>query len=186
MSPTTLLAQEPASREGGNRLGAPSAALLSALYDALISERRLLEELIAQMRRQRLAVSADDIQGVDDSTFATHRVLATLGQARQRRRQLNVLLGGSEECTLRELEDLLGELVDDRFRDARLRLQQAADVLTREVGMNRKLLREALTTTDQHVRTLVGAPTAPTTYATEGMHTAVPAGTRGVLLNRTV
>ena len=28
-----------------------TAALLSALHDALISERRLLEELIAQMRR---------------------------------------------------------------------------------------------------------------------------------------
>lgn len=166
------------------RVGAPPA-LLIALHDALASERRLLDELIAQMRRQRSAVGADDIQGVDDSTFATHRILATLGQARQRRRQLNVLLGGSEESTLRELEELLGDLVDDRLRDARLRLQQAADVLTREVGMNRKLLREALTSTDQHVRTLVGAPAGPTTYAHEG-HAPVNTGApRGVLLNRT-
>lgn len=181
MSPTTLYAPESVSRPA-----VPSTTLLDTLHDALVSERRLLDDLIAQMRRQRAAVASDDIQGVDDSTFATHRILATLGQARQRRRQLNVLLGGSEDCTLRELEELLGEQVDDRFRDARVRLQQAADVLTREVGMNRKLLREALTTTDQHVRTLVGAPAAPATYATEGMHTAVPAGTRGVLLNRTV
>ncbi len=181
MSPTTLPFQESAPR-----VALQSAALLNALHDALISERRLLDDLIAQMRRQRAAVGADDIQGVDDSTFATHRILATLGQARQRRRQLNVLLGGSEDCTLRELEDLLGDLVDDRFRDARVRLQQAADLLTREVGMNRRLLREALTSTDQHVRTLVGAPTAPSTYATEGV---VPTGTgapRGVLVNRTV
>ena len=181
MSTSTMYAQETASR-----VSLQASALLDALHDALVSERRLLDDLIAQMRRQRSAVSADDIQGVDDSTFATHRILATLGQARTRRRQLNVLLGGSEEMTLREIEDLLGDLVDDRFRDARQRLQLAADMLTREVGMNRKLLREALTNTDQHVRTLVGAPTAPTTYATEGMHTAVPAGTRGVLLNRTV
>lgn len=186
MSPTTLLAQELAPRPLGARHGAPSAALLNALQDALTSERRLLEDLIAQMRRQRTAVAADDIQGVDDSTFATHRILATLGQARQRRRQLNVLLGGSEECTLRELDELLGDLVDDRLRDARLRLQQAADVLTREVGMNRKLLREALTSTDQHVRTLVGGTAAPATYASEGLSAPVPAGTRGVLLNRTV
>jgi hypothetical protein len=145
MSPTTLYAPESVSRPA-----VPSTTLLDTLHDALVSERRLLDDLIAQMRRQRAAVASDDIQGVDDSTFATHRILATLGQARQRRRQLNVLLGGSEDCTLRELEELLGEQVDDRFRDARVRLQQAADVLTREVGMNRKLLREALSNTDQH------------------------------------
>jgi hypothetical protein len=181
MSTSTMYAQETASR-----ISLQASALLDALHDALVSERRLLDDLIAQMRRQRSAVSADDIQGVDDSTFATHRILATLGQARTRRRQLNVLLGGSEEMTLREIEDLLGDLVDDRFRDARQRLQLAADMLTREVGMNRKLLREALTNTDQHVRTLVGAPAAPATYANEGM---VPPGTgapRGVLVNRTV
>jgi hypothetical protein len=176
-----MLAHEPAARAG-----LQPAALLDALHDALVSERRLLDDLIAQMRRQRTAVSADDIQGVDDSTFATHRILATLGQARQRRRQLNVLLGGTEECTLRELEELLGDQVDERFREARARLQQAADVLTREVGMNRKLLREALTNTDQHVRTLVGGPTLPTTYAAEGMTPPATGEPRGVLVNRTV
>jgi hypothetical protein len=181
MSSSTIYAQESAMRPA-----LQSAGLLDALHDALVSERRLLDDLIAQMRRQRAAVGTDDIQGVDDSTFATHRILATLGQARQRRRQLNVLLGGTEEMTLREVEELLGDLVDDRFRDARQRLQQAADTLTREVGMNRRLLREALTNTDQHVRTLVGTPSAPSTYATEGV---VPSGTgapRGVLVNRTV
>jgi hypothetical protein len=181
MSPLTMNAPESASRTG-----LQSSALLDALHDALVSERRLLDDLIAQMRRQRTAVSADDIQGVDDSTFATHRILATLGQARTRRRQLNVLLGGSEEMTLREIEDLLGDLVDDRFREARQRLQLAADMLTREVGMNRKLLREALTNTDQHVRTLVGAPSAPATYASEGIVPPSTGAPRGVLVNRTV
>ena len=162
----------------------PSATLLDALHDALVSERRLLDDLIAQMRRQRSAVSADDIQGVDDSTFATHRILATLGQARTRRRQLNLLLGGSEDCTLRELEALLAELMDGRLRDARVRLQQAADLLTREVGMNRKLLREALSSGDQYVRTLVGAPIVAT-YATAGMANTSSSAPRGVLVNRT-
>ena len=64
-------------------------------------------------------------------------------------------------------------------------LAQAADLLAREVGMNRKLLREALTSTDQHVRTLVGAPAQPTTYATEGAATASSSAPRGVLVNRT-
>jgi len=165
--------------------GPSNAVLLEALHDALVSERRLLEDLIAQMRRQRTAVSVEDIEGVDDSTFATHRILATVGQARQRRRQLNLLLGGVEECTLGELENMLGDQIDGRMREARMRLQQAADLLAREVGMNRKLLREALTTNDQHVRVLVGAP-ASSTYHAEG--TAVPASgsARGILVNRTV
>jgi hypothetical protein len=181
MSPTTLLVPQHASRAGTT-----GPALLDALHDALLSERRLLDDLIAQMRRQRSAVSADDIQGVDDSTFATHRILATLGQARQRRRQLNVLLGGTEECTLRELEEMLGDQLDPRITEARQRLQQAADVLTREVGMNRKLLREALSSTDQHVRTLVGGPAQPSTYVTDGSAPANAGAPRGVLVNRTV
>ena len=73
------------------------------------------------MRQQRASVAVDDIDGVDQSTFATHRILATLGQARTRRRQLNVLLGGNEDCTLRELEDMLGDQVDERLRSARQR-----------------------------------------------------------------
>lgn len=177
---TTLLTTDAAPH-----FGPPTAALLEALHDALISERRLLDELIAQMRRQRTAVGSDDIDGVDESTFATHRVLATLGQARQRRRQLNLLLVGSEDCALRDLEAQLGDQVDGRLRDARMRLQQAADVLAREVGMNRKLLREALSTNDQHVRTLVGAPAAGSTYAMEGAAPANTSAPRGVLVNRT-
>lgn len=181
MSTMTMSAPQPTPR-----FGKGSPALLEALLEALKSERRLLEQLIAQMKRQRAAVSTDDIQGVDDSTFATHRILATLGQARQRRRQLNVLLGGTEECTLRELEELLGEYVDDRLREARTQLQQSADVLTREVSMNRKLLREALASTDQHVRTLAGAPAAPMTYGSEGATPSAPAAARGVIFNRSV
>jgi hypothetical protein len=168
------------------RFTLPTASLLEALHDALISERRLLDELVAQMRRQRAAVGADDINGVDDTTFVTHRVLATLGQARQRRRQLNLLLTGSEDCTLRDLEAQLGDEVDPRLRDARMRLQQSADVLTREVGMNRKLLREALSSNDKQIRTLVGGPTTTSTYNTEPSNLAIPEAPRGRLVNRTV
>lgn len=164
----------------------PTSVLLESLVDALAGERRLLDELIALMRRQRAAVGADDIQRIDDSNFATHRILATLGQARQRRRQLNVLLGGSPDCKLRDLEDQLGNQVDDRLRSARLQLQQAADVLAREVGMNRKLLREALSANGQHVRTLVGEPATSTTYALERTVPIASGTPRGILVNRTI
>ena len=165
--------------------GAVAPALLDALYDALISERRLLDELIAQMRRQRSAVGSDDIDGVDDSTFATHRILATLGQARTRRRQLNVLISGSPDTTLRQVEEMLGHNMDGRLRDARQRLQHSADILAREVGMNRKLLREAITSNDAHVRTLVGQPEHGTTYINDAGGRMAPTPARGVLVNRT-
>jgi flagellar biosynthesis/type III secretory pathway chaperone len=165
--------------------GAIAPALLDALYDALISERKLLDDLIAQMRRQRSAVGSDDIDGVDESTFATHRILATLGQARQRRRQLNVLLSGNEDTTLRQVEEMLGSRMDGRLADARQRLQHSADVLAREVGMNRKLLREAISSNDQYVRTLVGASEHAATYGNEAGAKSAPAPARGILVNRT-
>lgn len=160
-------------------------AMLDTLLDALITERRLLDDLVLQMRRQRAAVGADDIDSVDESVFATHRILATLGQARQRRRQLNELLGGTADMPLRDLEARLGDQVDDRLRDARSRLQAAADTLSREVGMNRKLLREALSQNTQHVRVLSGEPATPSTYAAEGS-SAATTQPRGLVVNRTV
>ncbi|HEX7241884.1 MAG TPA: hypothetical protein VF263_16500, partial [Longimicrobiaceae bacterium] len=83
----------------------PSRASLDALVDALASERRLLDELVAIMRRQRSAVGVDDLEGVDDSVFATHRVLLTLNEARRRRRSLYTLLGDPEELRFPELEE---------------------------------------------------------------------------------
>jgi hypothetical protein len=134
-----------------------TAATLDALLDALRSERRLLDELAATMRRQRTAVGADDLQAVDDSVFATHRILATLGQARVRRRQLNRLLAGVEELPARELDRVLGERMTDDLRGARDELQASAGTLAREVDVNRRVLRDALKTGDAQTRLLVGA-----------------------------
>lgn len=181
MSPTLLIDTPQQSPFAGV---APST--LDALHDALVSERRLLDDLLAQMRRQRAAVGTDDIDGVDESVFATHRILATLGQARQRRRQLNELLGGTAEMSLRELELRLGNHMNDRLREARVRLQAAAETLSREVGMNRKLLREALAQNEMRVRTLSGGPASPSIYLPEGTGASshgTPA--RGLVVNRT-
>jgi hypothetical protein len=167
-------------------LAAPqyAPAVLEALLDALLTERRLLDDLVAQMRRQRAAVGADDIDGVDDSVFATHRILATLGQARQRRRQLNELLGGSADMPLRELETRLGPQADDRLRDARQRLQAAAETLAHDVGLNRKLLREALAQNASQVRARSGQPGQAPTYAVGDPDPGAPAS-RGLVVNRT-
>jgi len=152
--------------------GQHSATALDALLDALRSERKLLDDLVGTLRRQRSAVGTDDLQGVDDTVFATHRILATLGQARVRRRQINRLLVGVDELPARELEEALGAQMDEELRTACAELQASAGVLAREVDVNRRVLRDALANGDAQARTLAGA--------------AVSASQGGGLLNRTV
>jgi hypothetical protein len=89
------------------------------MIDALGSEHRLIDELIGLMRRQRSAVSADDLQGVEESVYAVQRVLHTLAEARKRRRALNVRFGRAEDLALHDLEDALGSLFDPRVHDCR-------------------------------------------------------------------
>ena len=142
--------------------GAPArpgtaASTVAALVDAHLSERRLIEELIAIMRRQRDAVAADDLQGVDDSVFATHRILVTLGEARRRRRSLNTILGGADELDAQSLADALGGEVPAALREAREALRLSAGTLAGEVDVNRRILREAMATGDEYMRRLVGA-----------------------------
>jgi hypothetical protein len=137
--------------------GGPHApGTLDALLDSLRSERKLLEDLAATMRRQRAAVGSDDLQTVDDTVFATHRILATLGQARLRRRQLSRLLAGVDEFPMRELEEVVGPQMTDALRGARDELQASAQALAREVDVNRRVLRDALTHGEAHARTLAG------------------------------
>jgi len=135
---------------------------VDSLTDALLTERKLLDELIAVMRRQRSAVGEDDLQSVDDSVFATHRVLVTLNEARRRRRTLNTLIGQREDIGIHSLEEALGARMTPALRDARDQLHAAARSLSHEVSLNRRILREALAHGDAYARTLAGAEPAPT------------------------
>ena len=127
------------------------------VLDALASERRLIDELIGLMRRQRASVGADNLQEVEESVYAMQRVLHTLAEARKRRRALNVRFGRGEDLGLRDLETALGASFTPRVREAREALQVAAQTLSGEVAINRHVLREALATNDQYVRALLGA-----------------------------
>lgn len=135
-------------------------ALVSGLTDALQSERRLIDELIQIMRQQREAVAVDNLQGVDDSVFAVQRVLLTLGEARKRRRAINTRLGQAEDVALRDLLAAMGPYATEELQNSRESLQGSARTLAREVSTNRQVLREALTSGEEMVRTLagVGAP----------------------------
>lgn len=133
-------------------------AALDALADALVMERKLVDELTAVMLRQRNAVATDDVQAVDDSVFATHRLLLTLGEARKRRRSINRILGCQEETGVKQLEDALGPWMTPQLRAVREELQGAARTLSREIETNRRILREAIANSESLVRTIVGAP----------------------------
>lgn len=130
--------------------------LVNGLADAMQSERRLIDELIAIMKQQREAVATDDLQSVDDSVFAVQRVLHTLGEARKRRRSLNVRFGQAEDAPLRDVLESLGPYANDGLHASRESLQDAARTLAREVSTNRQILREALATGETAVRTLAG------------------------------
>lgn len=155
-----------------------SPAALEALSNALTSEKKLIDELIGVVLAQRSAVGVDDLQGVDDSVFATHRLLLTLGEARKRRRSINEMMGCSENTGVKQLEDALGPWMTPRLRTDRDELQDAARKLSREIEINRRILREALSNSESFVRAMRGAPadaqqagygaTGPTAYTRSG------------------
>lgn len=160
------------------------ASALRALADAFRSERRLLDELVSVMQRQRAAVAADDLITVEESVYSTHRVLHTLGEARRRRRSLNRLLGESDDLPVRDLDRVLGPLMSDELRQARDELEQVARSLAHEVDVNRRVLRRALASGDDFVRSLYGG-TEPRAAYTPGVQPVEPERTGGLLLNRT-
>jgi len=165
-------------------LSAPPAAvaqadpLTDALADAIASERVLIDELTATMLRQRAAVGVDDLQTVDDSVFATHRLLLTLGEARKRRRSVNELLGLDLDLKVRDLDDALGSRMTPRLKNERDALRDAAHTLSREIDINRRVLRDALAHSETYVRAMRGIPAEVTpAYGAKGMTTYTPSHT---------
>ena len=149
---------------------------LDALSEALASEKLLIDELTVVMLRQRAAVGVDDLQAVDDSVFATHRLLLTLGEARKRRRSINRLLGYDEELGVRQLGEALGAHMTAQLTSEREQLQDAARRLSQEIDINRRILREALANSDSFVRAMRGSP--PDSAASYGMTPAATAYTQ--------
>lgn len=137
----------------------PSAEMIA---DALASEIVLIEELVNIMQQQRRAVAVNDLQTVDDSVYSTHRVLGTLAESRRRRRAISTMLGEREDLSLDSLDHILGDRMTDSLRVVRSALQEAARTLSREVAINRHVLRNALASGDTYLRTLAGVPSTAT------------------------
>lgn len=159
---------------------------MAALADAISSEIRLLEDLIGVMRRQRSAVGADDLQAIDDSVYATHRVLVTLAEARRRRRSLSQIVAGADDFPLRDLEQLLGDDMIEELRDARDGLHAAALTLSQEVETNRQVLRQAMAAGSEYVRSLYGGQGGEgmALYSSEPQRADRESSQGGVLVDR--
>lgn len=169
---------------GVSLMGVAGGPSVDALVDAMRSEKKLLDELVALMRRQRGAVAQDDLQAVDDSVFSTHRVLVTLNEARRRRRALYQVLADRDDASIHELEDVLGHRMTDAARDARDALRATAQVLANEVAINRQVLRGALSAGDAYVRALTGQPAVDPTPLYGAPATPEPRPAGGLLINR--
>ncbi len=121
-----------------------SPVAASALRDAFFSETRLLNDLITIMHQQRDAASRDDLATMDDSVFATQRVLHTLGEARRRRHVIYRTLGAPEDDGVPAIATALGSALTPELRYALDMLMMTASALAREVAVNRAALRQAL------------------------------------------
>jgi len=169
---------------GATRVPPAIESAIRRLTDALGSEARLLDELVTVMRRQRDAVATDDLGAIDDSVFATHRILVTIGEARRRRRTLNHLLSDTEELGLAEMDEALGAWMTPALREARDGLHAAAVTLSKEVEVNRRVLSQALASGDGYMRALYGsAEPAPAAYGRDAT-SRDSERSGGLLLNR--
>lgn len=179
-----MYGEPPSARSA--RFTAPSPGVsVDSLVATLELEARLLDELLVVIREQRAGVAGENVDRVNDSVFAAHRVIRTMNEARTRRRTLVGALTGSEDVGLEDLEASLGSAMTDAVREARSRVQATARTLSREIELNRRILRDALRSGDEYMRALFGSTLAAPGYDAEARTVG---GTRpsGVLINRQV
>lgn len=139
------------------RTGPAAHASIAHLVAAMREEQRLILDLIEIMRAQRGAVARDDLGAVDDSVFATHRMLVTLREAQHRRQNLAVVLCDGAVVSIHALDGHLGLRMTPALSDARDGLRVAAELLSGEVALNRRVLQSAMEANEGHMRAVSGA-----------------------------
>lgn len=157
----------------------------TALADTMITERHLLDDLIGVLRNQQVGVANNDIAAVDESVYAAQRIFLTLRQARRHRRSLLKALMGQKEVTLDGMDVALGHGMTGSLTEARDDLQTAAQQLTRQLEVNRRVIQEVTASGDRLIRAVYGVPERPSVYAREA-DGSEPSGGAGILLNTKV
>jgi len=160
------------------------AATPAGLADALQTEARLLDKLVEVLLRQREAIAAQDVEGIDECVHSAHRVLLTLSEAQRRRRALLGTLVGAEDVPLRSLDEVLGEAATEAVVAARNRLLDAAAAAGREVAVNRHVVEAAMAASDAQLRLLAGASGRRLAY--DACANEVEGKGSGALINRHV
>ncbi len=128
---------------------------IGSLAESLGAESRLLHQLVQVLRDQREGVARDDVEQVDDSVQAAHRVMQTLAEARRRRNALVHLLTDRRDIQVNALTEALGEHMTPDLDTRRTELQTVAATVSREVTLNRSVLTRAITTGNDYVRRLL-------------------------------
>ncbi|HLV26689.1 MAG TPA: hypothetical protein VKZ41_10265 [Gemmatimonadales bacterium] len=170
---TTTTAQR---RSGGI---APHA--LTALVELYRCEARLLDDLTGVLHRQQVALESDDLDAVDDTVFALHRVLGTLAEARRRRNEVHAMIAGVEQLDSEAIDKLLGGDPPHELVEARSVLRSSARELAGQVSRSRARLEGAVANGAALIRSVYGekAQEAPAGWT----QSESPHG--GMLLNRT-
>lgn len=162
------------------RVSPPAIAALAELYR---SEARLLADLTRVLQAQFTALDKDELDVVDDTVFATHRILGTLGEARRRRREVHLLLAGVEELDTEAIDKLLGGEPPEELREARAVLRTAATQLSAQVRLSRTRLEDAVANGEALIRSVYGG--GDSVSAQHPFESARTDQRGGILLNRT-
>lgn len=140
---------------------------LASLAESLEAESRLLGQLVGVLQAQRDGVARDDVEQVDDSVHAAHRVMQTLAEARRRRNTLVHLLTDRRDVQIGALEEALGDHMTDELSRRRSELETVAKSVSQAVTLNRSVLTRAIRTGNEYVQRLV-APAAAGGYGNRG------------------
>jgi hypothetical protein len=153
------------------------------LAAALEDERTLLTDLLDVLRRQREAVASDDLGTINDTVFATHRLLGTYREAYTRCRRVSAVVCGNEDVSLGALDDELGSRMTDRIRSARAGLRNAADALKSDLALNRLLLQRVTASGDSVLRAVARTAAGPAAHTTVYAGAAVAQADGGTFLD---
>jgi flagellar biosynthesis/type III secretory pathway chaperone len=155
---------------------------MASLAESLDGEARLLEQLGEVLRDQREGVGEDDVEKVDDSVQAAHRIMQTLGEARRRRETLVHMLTDRRDVQLSALPEVLGSQITEELAQCRDQLDTVARRVSAEVMLTRTVLTEAIELNGRYVKRLLGQ--APRGYGGSGE--ANDGGSSPALINRKV
>lgn len=164
-----------------NSFGIHTAQSVASMVEALREEEKMLSELVEVLRSQRDSIASDDLQGLDDAVFATHRVLLTLGEARRRRLALNQMMGEADDLSMESLKEAFNGAPPPELRSAIDALATTGEVLNREVELNQRVLRVAVDAGDKLVRALCGVSPDSASYSGQ-----VNRSSEGSMLDRRV